>query len=55
MRKVRVPVVTQSFYKKKVASKFTIMKRSAIPAGTMKSVTFQKGLRRLFHASNGLP
>ena len=41
MRKVEgVPVVTHSFCKKIMASKFTIMKRSAVAAGTKKSTTF---------------
>ena len=35
-----VPVITHSFYKKDVASRYTIMKRSAINSGTKKSTIF---------------
>ena len=50
-----VPVITHSFYKKDVASRYTIMKRSAINSGTKKSTIFQEGLRRLQHISPTLP
>ena len=50
-----IPIVTHSFYKKEVASRFTIKKRSAINSGTKKSTLFQEGIRRLFHISSGLP
>ena len=54
-RKEGVPIVTYSFYKKEVASRFTIMKRSAINSGTKKSTIFQEGLRRLQNISPWLP
>ena len=49
------PKVTHNFYKKKVASKFTILKRSAIATGTKKATLFQEGIRRLSHMSPNLP
>ena len=42
-----IPVVSHSFHKKAVASKFTILKRYAIAEGTKKSTIFQEGIRRL--------
>ena len=47
--------VMHTFYKKEVASRFTIMKRSAINSGTKKSTIFQEGIRRLSHISPDLP
>ena len=44
-----VPRITYSFYKKKVSSKYTMLKRSAVSEGTKKATIFQEGLRRLSH------
>ena len=49
------PRVMHTFYKKEVASRYTILKRSAINSGTKKSTIFQEGIRRLSHISPDLP
>ena len=40
-----IPRIAYSFYKKKVASKFTILKRSAVSESVKKSTLFQEGIR----------
>ena len=50
-----VPRVMYSFYKKPIASKFTIMKRSAVPEKVKKNTLFQESLRRLLHICDSLP
>ena len=49
------PVITHNFYKKPVASKFTIMKRSAVADKVKKDNIFHESLRRLLHISSSLP
>ena len=44
-----------SFYKKEVASKFTIMKRSALSYKVKKSTLLQEALRRINNVGPGLP
>ena len=39
-----IPRISYSFYKKKVASKFTTMKRSAVAESVKKSTIFQEGI-----------
>ena len=50
-----VPKVVYSFYKKKIASVYTVMKRSAVSEKIKKDTLFQETLRRLFHVSPSLP
>ena len=50
-----IPRISYSFYKKPIASPFTILKRSALSEGTKKSTIFQEGLRRLSHIATWLP
>ena len=45
------PKVLHTFFKKPVASPFTIMKRSAISESTKRNTIFQESLRRLQHIS----
>ena len=47
--------VVHSFYKKKVSSPFTILKRSAIAYSVKRSTIFQETIRRISHISDGLP
>ena len=49
------PRVSHSFYKKPVASKYTIMKRSAVSEKIKKDPIFQETIRRLLHVSEHLP
>ena len=50
-----IPRISYSFYKKEVASKFTILKRSAVSEGVKKQTLFQEGIRRLSHVAMWLP
>ena len=50
-----VPQIVHSFYKKPVASPFTILKRSALPYTTKKSTLLQEALRRLGNCSDSVP
>ena len=50
-----IPRISYSFYKKEVASKFTILKRSAVSEGVKKQTLFQEGIRRLSHVATWLP
>ena len=51
-----IPRISYSFYKKKVASKFTILKRLAVSENVKKSTLLQEGIRRLLsHISSYLP
>ena len=47
--------VAHSFYKKAVASPFTILKRSALPYSVKKSTLLQEALRRLGNISDTVP
>ena len=47
--------VLHSFYKKKVASPYTILKRSALSYSVKKSTLLQEALRRLGAVSKHLP
>ena len=47
--------ITHSFYKKKVGSQFTVLKRSALSYQTKKNTLYQEGLRRISNISPGLP
>ena len=49
-----VPQLKHTFYKKPIASPFTIMKRSAISERIKKSTIFQEALRRLLNISPDL-
>ena len=46
--------IVHTFYKKQVASPFTIMKQSAISNTIKKSTLFQEGLRRISHILSSL-
>ena len=48
-------MVLHSFYKKQVASKYTILKRSALSYNIKKSTLLQEALRRLGAISKHLP
>ena len=50
-----IPQIVHTFYKKPIASPYTILKKSAIPEGTKKATPFQEVLRRLYHISSCLP
>ena len=49
------PQVAHTFFRKPIASPYTILKRSAIAEGTKKNTLFQEVLRRLYNVSNLLP
>ena len=49
------PQVMHTFYKKVVSSPFTILKRSAMGAGTKRNTMFQEGWRRINNISPNLP
>ena len=49
------PQITHCFYKKEVASRFTILNRSAMGAGVKRNTNFQEALRRLQNMSPALP
>ena len=49
------PQILHTFYKKEVASKYTILERSAMSKGTKRSTLFQEALRRLQNVSPALP
>ena len=46
-----IPRTLYSFYKKEVASKFTILKRSAVSEGVKEQTLFQDGICRLSHVA----
>ena len=48
-------VIYHSFYKKKVSSQYTILKRSALSYSIKKNTMLQEALRRLGNISSGLP
>ena len=47
--------VRHTFYKKEVASKYTILKRSALSWRTKKSILLQEAIRRICNVSPDLP
>ena len=49
------PVLPHSFFKKPVASKYTILARSAMGKGVKRNTLFQEALRRLKNISPLLP
>ena len=50
-----VPQIVHSFYKKPVASRYTIMKRSAVSEKIKRDTIFQETIRRVLHVSSHLP
>ena len=52
---VKDNVIYHSFYKKKVSSQYTILKRSALSYSIKKNTMLQEALRRLGNISSGLP
>ena len=50
-----IPRISYTFYKKEIASKYTILKRSAISMNTKRTTLFQEGLRHMSHVSHRLP
>ena len=48
-------IIVHSFYKKKVSSPFTILKRSALWLKIKRSTLLQEALRRLGNMSQSLP
>merc|ERR1711867_42359 len=48
-------IIRHSFYKKKVASRYTVLKRSALSGQIKKSTLLQEALRRIGNTSKGLP
>ena len=51
----RYPRVSHTFYKKPIASPYTILKRSAVSESVKRSTIFQETLRRLQHISEDCP
>ena len=51
----KCPRISHTFYKKPIASPFTILKRSAVSESVKRSTIFQESLRRLQHISEDCP
>ena len=49
-----IPRISYTFYKKEIASKYTILKRSAISMNTKRTTLFQEGLICMFHVAHWL-